>query len=75
MWLAAAAGGCFMHLRDNNVHPVGRGPSRLVDAVAGQIEALLFTPLRFTDEAVIAPAEKLPSTGRAAPASSWGAER
>jgi 4-aminobutyrate aminotransferase len=57
-----------MDLHGNNVHHVGYGHRRLVDAIVGQIESFPFTPRRFTDEAAIELTEKLlsiwPSGGR-----------
>ncbi|MGH6916639.1 MAG: hypothetical protein ACREJ0_02945 [Geminicoccaceae bacterium] len=43
-----------MDLHGNDVHHVGHGHPRLVDAVVGQIESLPFTPRGFTDEPAIA---------------------
>src|SRR5690606_26977280 len=58
-WLEDVTGHRFMDFHGNNVHHVGYGHPRLVDAVVRQIGALPFTPRRFTDEAAIELAEKL----------------
>ena len=49
----------MMDFHGNNVHHVGYGHSRLKRAIAAQMDALPFTPRRYTSEPAIALAKKL----------------
>ena len=49
----------MMDFHGNNVHHVGYGHPRLKRAIAEQMEALPFTPRRYTSEPAVALAEKL----------------
>jgi 4-aminobutyrate aminotransferase len=51
----------FMDFHGNNVHHIGYGHPRLVEALKRQIDDLPFTPRRFTDEPAVALAAKLAS--------------
>ena len=48
-----------MDFHGNNVHHIGYGHPRLKRAIAEQMEALPFTPRRYTSEPAVALAEKL----------------
>lgn len=54
----------YLDFHGNNVHHIGYGHPRLKAAIARQMEALPFSPRRFTNEPAVALAEKL---GRIAP--------
>ena len=49
----------YMDFHGNNVHHIGYGHPRLKQAIREQMEALPFTPRRFTCEPAVALAEKL----------------
>ena len=53
------AGRRYMDFHGNNVHHVGYGHPRLKQAIAAQMDALPFTPRRYTSGPAIALAEKL----------------
>lgn len=53
------AGRRYMDFHGNNVHHIGYGHPRLKRAIADQMEALPFTPRRYTCEPAIALAKKL----------------
>lgn len=59
IWLQDAAGNRFIDMHGNNVHHVGYGHPRLVEAVVRQMRSLPFTPRRFTDRPAIELAERL----------------
>jgi len=59
IWLEDASGHRFMDLHGNNVHHVGYGEPRVIQAIMDQMRSLPFTPRRFTDEPAIELAEKL----------------
>ncbi|MEC9343230.1 MAG: aspartate aminotransferase family protein [Pseudomonadota bacterium] len=62
IWIEDADGRRFMDFHGNSVHHVGYGHPRLIAAIKKQLDALSFTPRRFTDEPAIELAERL--TGR-----------
>jgi 4-aminobutyrate aminotransferase len=59
IWIEDAAGRRYMDFHGNNVHHIGYGYPRLVEALKRQLDDLPFTPRRFTDEPAIALARKL----------------
>ena len=59
IWIEDTAGRRYMDFHGNNVHHIGYGHPRLIDAVKRQIDELSFTPRRFTSEAAVALARKL----------------
>ncbi len=59
IWIEDTAGRRYMDFHGNNVHHIGYGHPRLVQAVKQQIDDLPFVPRRFTGEASVALAGKL----------------
>ena len=59
IFLEDLAGKRYMDFHGNNVHHVGYGHPRLKRAIAEQMDALPFTPRRFTSEPAVQLAEKL----------------
>ena len=59
IFIQDTAGRRMMDFHGNNVHHVGYGHPRLKRAIAEQMEALSFTPRRYTSEPAVALAEKL----------------
>ena len=59
LFIEDTAGRELMDFHGNNVHHIGYGHPRLKRAIAEQIEALPFTPRRYTSEPAIALARKL----------------
>ncbi len=59
IWLEDTAGRRYMDFHGNNVHHIGYGHPRLVEAIKRQMDDLPFTPRRFTDEPAVALARKL----------------
>jgi len=59
IWIEDVAGRRYMDFHGNNVHHIGYGHPRLKRAIAEQMDALPFTPRRYTSEPAIALAEKL----------------
>ncbi|MFQ6022098.1 MAG: aspartate aminotransferase family protein [Acidiferrobacterales bacterium] len=59
IWIEDMAGRRYMDFHGNNVHNIGYGHPRLIEAVKRQLDELSFTPRRFTDEPAIALARKL----------------
>ena len=59
IWIEDTAGRRYMDFHGNNVHHIGYGHPRLVAAVKKQIDALPYTPRRFTSEPAVALARKL----------------
>ena len=59
IFIQDTAGRRMMDFHGNNVHHVGYGHPRLKRAIAEQMEALPFTPRRYTSEPAVALAEKL----------------
>lgn len=64
IWIEDTAGRRFMDFHGNSVHHIGYGHPRLVQAVKDQIDALPFSPRRFTNDVSVTLAERL---GRIAP--------
>ncbi|MCH7542400.1 MAG: aminotransferase class III-fold pyridoxal phosphate-dependent enzyme, partial [Proteobacteria bacterium] len=61
IWLEDMTGRRFMDFHGNNIHHIGYGHPRLVEALKRQIDDLPFTPRRFTDAPAVALAAKLAS--------------
>ena len=61
VWLEDEAGRLIMDFHGNNTHHLGYGHPRLITAVKAQLDALPFTPRRFTDAPAVELAEKLTS--------------
>ena len=61
IWLEDADGNRYMDFHGNNVHHIGYGHPRLVDAIKTQMETLPFGPRRFTNKTAIELAAKLTS--------------
>ena len=59
IWLEDDRGRRVMDFHGNNVHHIGYGHPRLLAAVKAQMEALPFTPRRYTSEPAVLLAEKL----------------
>ncbi len=59
IWIEDTAGRRYMDFHGNNVHHIGYGHPRLVQAVKQQIDELPFVPRRFTGEAAVSLARKL----------------
>ncbi|MSP87775.1 MAG: aspartate aminotransferase family protein [Alphaproteobacteria bacterium] len=59
IWIEDVQGRRYMDFHGNNVHHIGYGHPRLVEALKRQLDELPFTPRRFTDEPAIALARKL----------------
>ncbi len=61
IWIEDVAGNRFMDFHGNNVHHVGYGHPRLVEAIKRQIDELPFAPRRYTCDVAVELAEKLTS--------------
>ena len=59
IWIEDLAGNRFMDFHGNNVHHIGYGHPKLVNAIQRQMQQLPFAPRRFTCEVSVALAEKL----------------
>jgi 4-aminobutyrate aminotransferase len=59
IWIEDTAGRRFMDFHGNSVHHVGYGHPRVVEAVKAQIDALPFSPRRFTNDVSVQLAERL----------------
>lgn len=59
VWIEDLGGKRYMDFHGNNVHHIGYGHPRLVEAIKRQLDELPFTPRRFTDEPAVALARKL----------------
>ena len=59
IWIEDVAGNRYMDFHGNNVHHIGYGHPRLIEAVSAQMRQLPFAPRRFTNEPAVALAEKL----------------
>jgi (R)-1-hydroxy-2-aminoethylphosphonate ammonia-lyase len=59
IWIEDTSGRRYMDFHGNNVHHIGYGHPRLKRAIAQQMDALPFTPRRYTSEPAIALARKL----------------
>ena len=66
IWIEDTSGRRFMDFHGNSVHHIGYGHPRLVQAVKAQIDALPFSPRRFTNDVSVTLAERL---GQIAPGS------
>jgi len=61
IWIEDADGHRYMDFHGNNVHHIGYGHPQLLAAVKAQMDALSFTPRRFTNQTAITLAAKLTS--------------
>lgn len=68
VWLEDVEGRRFIDLHGNTAHHLGYGHPRLIAALKQQLDALPFSPRRFTNEPAIALAEKLLGHWPGAPA-------
>ena len=59
IWIEDLSGKRFMDFHGNNVHHIGYGHPRLVQAVKQQMDRLPFAPRRFTCDVAVELAEKL----------------
>jgi len=59
IWIEDTAGRRFMDFHGNSVHHLGYGHPRVTAAIKDQIDALPFSPRRFTNEVSVALAERL----------------
>ncbi len=59
IWIEDTAGRRFMDFHGNSVHHIGYGHPRVVEAVKAQIDALPFSPRRFTNDVSVELAERL----------------
>ncbi len=59
IWIEDTAGRRYMDFHGNNVHHVGYGHPRVVDAIKAQLDALPFAPRRYTGEPSVRLAEEL----------------
>jgi len=59
IWIEDTAGRRFMDFHGNSAHHIGYGHPRLIEAVTAQMEALPFSPRRFTNEVSVELAERL----------------
>ena len=59
IWIEDTSGRRFMDFHGNSVHHIGYGHPRLVQAVKDQIDALPFSPRRFTNDVSVTLAERL----------------
>ncbi|MCB2128453.1 MAG: aspartate aminotransferase family protein [Rhodobacteraceae bacterium] len=64
IWIEDTAGRRYMDFHGNSVHHIGYGHPRVVAAIKAQLDALSFSPRRFTNEVSVELAETL---GRIAP--------
>jgi 4-aminobutyrate aminotransferase len=61
IWLTDVEGRRYMDFHGNNVHQVGHGHPRVIEAVKRQLDILPFSPRRYTNEAAVQLAERLTS--------------
>ena len=59
IWIEDAQGRRYMDFHGNNVHHIGYGHPKLIDAIKRQIDELSFAPRRYTCEPAVALARKL----------------
>lgn len=59
IWIEDTAGRRFMDFHGNNVHHIGYGHPRLIEAIKKQMDDLPFSPRRFTNDPAVALARKL----------------
>jgi 4-aminobutyrate aminotransferase len=62
IWIEDMQGRRYMDFHGNNVHHVGYGHPRLIDAIQRQLDELSFAPRRYTCEPAVELAEKLVET-------------
>ncbi len=61
IWIEDTAGRRYMDFHGNSVHHLGYGHPKVVAAIKDQLDALPFSPRRFTNEVSVALAERLGS--------------
>ncbi len=61
IWLEDVEGRRTMDFHGNNVHQLGHGHPRVIEAVKRQLDTLPFAPRRYTNEAAVLLAERLVS--------------
>ena len=59
IWIEDHDGRRFMDLHGNSVHHIGYGHPRVIAAIKAQLDALPFSPRRFTNEPAVRLAERL----------------
>ena len=59
LWIEDIAGNRYMDFHGNNVHHIGYGHPRLIEAIAEQMRDLSFAPRRYTCDVAVELAEKL----------------
>ena len=59
IWIEDLSGNRFMDFHGNNVHHIGYGHPRLIEAISRQMRELPFAPRRFTCDVAVELAEKL----------------
>jgi 4-aminobutyrate aminotransferase len=59
IWIEDMTGRRFMDFHGNNVHHIGYGHPRMIEAIKRQLDDLPYSPRRFTDEPAVAAARKL----------------
>ena len=59
IWIEDIAGRRYMDFHGNSVHHIGYGHPRLIAAIKDQLDALPFSPRRFTNEVSVELAERL----------------
>ncbi|MEE8393919.1 MAG: aspartate aminotransferase family protein, partial [Rhodospirillales bacterium] len=59
IWIEDTAGRRYMDFHGNNVHHIGYGHPRLIEALKRQMDDLPFAPRRFTNQPAVALARKL----------------
>lgn len=59
LWIEDVCGHRYMDFHGNNVHHIGHGHPRLIEAITRQMQVLPFAPRRYTCEVAVELAEKL----------------
>ncbi|MCP4979461.1 MAG: aspartate aminotransferase family protein [Gammaproteobacteria bacterium] len=59
LWIEDVAGRRYMDFHGNNVHHIGYGHPRLIEAITRQMQELPFAPRRYTCDVAVELAEKL----------------
>jgi len=59
IWIEDTTGRRYMDFHGNNVHHIGYGHPRMIEAIKRQLDDLPFSPRRFTNEPAVAVARKL----------------
>ncbi len=62
-WIEDAQGRRLLDLHGNNVHQVGHGHPKVIEAIKRQLDQLPFSPRRFTNLAAVELAERLAGLG------------